>query len=81
MTQKQKARAYDAIKLVEKFNQSHKVGDTVMWRSINREGISYQPYITSSEAFVFQNEAVVCFEGKSGNCSIEHGFLLTNLRK
>lgn len=76
MNIKEKARAYDALQLVERFNELYPVGSSVMLRKISMDSFPYKPYEVKAEAFVSGgNQAYAFFEGISGCFSIEPDFI------
>lgn len=76
LNQKQKAAAYDAGKLVERFNQLYPVGSKVLLRKVSRDSFPYQEYTVQREAYALnETEAVAFFEGISGCFSIEPQFI------
>jgi hypothetical protein len=76
MNQREKARAYDAQQLVQKFNNKFPVGSKVMHRSTAIKSIPFTERIVKSEAFVSNStQAVAFFEGLSGYYSIDPEFV------
>ena len=76
LSKKEKALAYDAEKLVEKFNELYPVGSTVMVRKIARESSPYVEYTVKAKAFLVNpTSPVAFFNGISGCFSIESCFV------
>ena len=76
MDQKEKARAYDAQQLVEKFNKLYPVGSSVKHRTTAIKSIPFKEHTVRAEAFVANcNNAVAFFNEVSGYCSIEGDFV------
>lgn len=76
MTKTEKARAFDAQNLVEKFNQLYPVGSKVMLRKVASKSFPYQKYIVKKEAFCTNSfDAMAFFDGISGYFSIDTDFV------
>lgn len=76
MNNKEKAKAFDSIQLVNKFNSLYPVGSTVMLRKCSVESFPYNPYEVKSEAFIANdNCAYAFFKGISGYFSIDEDFI------
>ena len=76
MNQKEKARAYDAQQLVDKFNELYPVGSTVMHRTTASKSIPFKEHTVRAAAFVANSTlAVAFFNEVSGYCSIESDFV------
>jgi len=76
MTRTEKARAFDAQNLVEKFNQLYPVGSKVMLRKAASSRFPYQEYTVKKEAFCTDSfDAVAYFKGISGFFSIDTDFV------
>jgi len=76
LSQKEKVRAYDALKLVEKFNNLYPIGSTVMIRKVSKDSYPYIPVTVSTFAFVAnETEPVTFFNEISGYFSIEPEFV------
>jgi len=75
-TREEKAKAYDSLKLIKKFNKLYPVGSTVILRHVASDDYPYEPHIVKFEAYLFPGfEAVAFFEGISGCFSIEPDFI------
>lgn len=76
MTTKEKARAYDALQLVNKFNLHFPVGGKVQLREVASKSYPYIECTVRAKAFVSNsNEPVAFFEEISGYFSIESDFI------
>ena len=76
MNQKEKARAYDAQQLVDKFNKQYPVGSSVKHRTTASKSIPFNKHTVRAEAFVANsNMAFAFFNEVSGYCSIEADFV------
>lgn len=79
LSKKDKALAYDAQKLVDRFNKLYPVGATVSLRKVARDSFPYTEYTVKSEAFVAnETSPVAFFNGISGYFSIEPDFIKYN---
>ena len=75
-TTEEKAKAYDSLKLIEKFNKLYPIGSTVFLRKNTSNECPYESHIVKSAAYMFPGfEAVAFFEGISGCFSIKHDFI------
>jgi hypothetical protein len=76
MTLKEKAQAYDAQQLVDRFNQLYQTGSTVLHRTIAITSMPFQKHTVKSPAFIANKyNAVVFFNEISGYCSIDSDFI------
>ena len=76
MNQKQKASAYDALKLVEKFNSLYPIGSKVMIRKIAIKSALYEQVTVNKKAITLNEiQPVASFEEISGYFSIEPAFV------
>lgn len=76
MNTKEKARAYDAQQLIEKFNELYPVGSKVMLRKWASDSSPYIECTVKAEAFLTNsNDAVAFFNEISGFFSISPEFI------
>lgn len=76
MTKKEKAKAYDALILVKKFNELFPVGSKVMLRKIASKKAPLIECTVRTEAFMSNSiEPVTFFNEISGYFSIEPDFI------
>jgi hypothetical protein len=79
MTQKEKARIYDAEQLVARFNKLYPVGSKVNLRKMAIKSAPYIECTVKREAFLSHgNEPVAFFNEISGYFSIEPDFINYN---
>jgi hypothetical protein len=76
MTTKEKAKAYDAMQLVNRFNEQFELGSKVQLRKMASKNSQYIECTVESAAFLSSsNEPVAFFEEISGYFSIDPNFI------